>query len=209
MAEINWNDPEQRREYERRVREGKTTDDHVSTVATTRRGGAGWLWIVLIVLVGAAVWYVGWGAWGHNRGNTPNSAYNKPAPIAPEANTGNSSTAPGVNGARVATIPYLLSNHNQFQGHEVVVPRAIVQRKVGNDAVLVSALTTEPSASILVKLPDNAPSLQTGSEVQITGRVENGHPEAGNPQEQDAPGGFYLQASAITPAAAAQQNVNR
>lgn len=167
-----------------------------------RRLGIGW-WIVLCVLAGFAIWLVGWGPWGSGRRiGENNTAYNAShAPATPA-------------GAQVTSMPQLISNGEQLEGRQIVVPRAYVQQRLGDNALLVSPMASEQNATVVVTIPARAQmeGWEPGTQVQITGKVQKGQPKVTGTSSQNVPnGGYYLEASAIseTPGPVQNQNVNR
>ncbi len=186
---------------------------------TPRRGGsgAGWWWVFIIFIIIVVIW-IAWGGWGNRRATnaatTPSQAVNTTA----QKNAGNMNSE---NGVQTASIAELTSDPQQFQGRRVVVPDAVVQKTLGDNAVLVNS--GNKGESLRVVLPSSkVGSLNQGERIEVTGMVmqgsstENSNSRAATTAKENKAGAtgtnnVYLQASAVTPATtnAASGQTNR
>lgn len=235
MANNEWNAQQQREQYERQRLENERQRMQAENDLQGRRrrsGGLGWWWLVIVVAIIVAIWFAswGWGGRGYTRTNAGNTVIpsqgngngngNAASSYAPAtrssqnaAGTSSGTTAPAEggqatlgNGPQLASLPELLSNPKAFQGRQIVVPRAIIEERLNNNALLVHAMNQANNQPVVVSVPSNTQSgqLQQGTQVEITANVAT--PQQGgnlglnssqtrNVQQQ----GFYLQASAVTP----------
>lgn len=203
MAESNFNDPEQRERYRRELENLRNMPaDQVPTKPDCRTrksaGAAGWWWFGLVILILVCIWLV---AWGGGRTTNTRAAVNE-----------RQSNPPNAGSPEVASVPQLISHPQRFAGRRVVVPRAVVEKRLSGQAVLVGATTNEGPSSgkdVTVVLPGNSPSgtLPEGTAVKISGTLTPVNGGRGNlglnaVQSQDMQQqGFYLQAEVITPIA--------
>lgn len=178
MANREWNNPNERAEYER---QRLAAEDELRPRSTA--AWFGWWWVWLLVIIFAFFWFAGWGwwgyggwwGWGNGRGAQTQAygAYNNGA----GGNGGYAGNAAGNTGAtrsgEVASVAEVLSRPQQFEGHRVLVP-SIVQQRINNHAILVGADKTQELA---VAVPANT-DIHQGEQVEISATVTK------PPQEQ-------------------------
>lgn len=166
-------------------------EQHPQRDRPPNRGGRNWIWLLLIAVVIVAAWWA-----------ISASTSGKPR----TANPGERTLATQTGNVELVSIPQLLANPASYEGHAIIVPRAVIQNENRNQLVVAPAPVSQnaqaqgsSNQSVVVDLPAGTPSqqLQKGTQVKITGTVVNAKNSATNSSEQNT--GIRLQASAVTP----------
>lgn len=181
-------------EWTNQVSSVNVPEQHPKRDRPPNRGGRNWIWLLLIAVVIVAAWWA-----------ISASTSGKPR----TANPGERTLATQNGNVELVSIPQLLANPAAYEGHAIVVPRAVIQNENRNQLVVAPAPVNQnaqqnqssSSQSVVVDLPTGTPSaqLQKGTQVKITGTVVNAKNSATNSSERNT--GIRLQASAVTPLA--------